>query len=103
MLGDRRLSLCRELTKLNEEVIRTTVSGAMKYYEEKAPRGEYVLILEGASEDEVREEAFWSDMSMEEHTEHYVSLGMTKKDAIKAVASDRGLAKSEVYSEVMKK
>ena len=103
VLGDRRLSLCRELTKLNEEVIRTTVSGAMKYYEEKAPRGEYVLILEGASEDEVREEAFWSDMSMEEHTEHYVSLGMTKKDAIKAVASDRGLAKSEVYSEVMKK
>ena len=103
VLGDRRLSLCRELTKLNEEVIRTTVSGAMKYYEDKAPRGEYVLILEGASEDEVREEAFWSGMSMEEHTEHYVSLGMTKKDAIKAVASDRGLAKSEVYAEVMKK
>ncbi|HBO65115.1 MAG TPA: 16S rRNA (cytidine(1402)-2'-O)-methyltransferase [Clostridiales bacterium] len=103
VLGDRRLSLCRELTKLNEEVIRTTVSGAMKYYEEKAPRGEYVLILEGASEDDVREEAFWSGMSMEEHTEHYISLGMTKKDAIKAVASDRGLAKSEVYAEVMKK
>lgn len=103
VLGDRRLSLCRELTKLNEEIIRTTVSGAIKLYEEKAPRGEYVLILEGASAEEMRADAFWSGMSMAEHTEHYISAGMTKKDAIKAVAADRGLSKSEVYSEVMKK
>lgn len=97
VLGDRKISLCRELTKLNEEIIRTTLSGAIKYYEENEPRGEYVLVVEGCSEAEATKNAFWADMSIEEHLEHYISLGMKKMDATKAVAKDRGVAKNEIY------
>jgi 16S rRNA (cytidine1402-2'-O)-methyltransferase len=99
--GDRKISLCRELTKINEEVIRTTLSGAISYYEEHEPRGEYVLIMEGASQNELKAHAFWADMSVEEHVSHYVSEGMSKNDAIKAVARDRDVAKSEIYNQVM--
>ncbi len=99
--GDRKISLCRELTKINEEVIRTTLSGACAYYEEREPRGEYVLIMEGASKDELKAHAFWADMSVEEHVAHYLAEGMGKNDAIKAVARDRDVAKSEIYNQVM--
>lgn len=99
--GDRKLSLCRELTKLNEEVIRTTIGGACEYYKEHSPRGEYVLIMEGASRDELKSRSFWADMSIEEHVEHYLSQGYSKNDSIKAVARDRGVAKSEIYNQVM--
>jgi len=99
--GDRKISLCRELTKINEEVIRTTLSEAIAYYGEREPRGEYVLIMEGASKEELLLRAFWADMSIEEHVEHYVSEGMSKNDAIKAVARDRDVAKSEIYNAVM--
>ena len=99
--GDRKLSLCRELTKLNEEVIRTTIGGAREYYAEHSPRGEYVLIMEGASNAELKSRAFWADMSVEEHVEHYLGEGLFKNDAIKAVARDRGVAKSEIYNQVM--
>ena len=99
--GERRISLCRELTKINEEVIRTTLENAIAYYEEREPRGEYVLIMEGASKEELLSRAFWADMSIEEHVEHYLSEDMSKNDAIKAVARDRGVAKSEIYSAVM--
>jgi 16S rRNA (cytidine1402-2'-O)-methyltransferase len=99
--GERKISLCRELTKINEEVIRTTLSEAQAYYEEREPRGEYVLIMEGASKEELLSRAFWADMSIEEHVEHYLSEDMSKNDAIKAVARDRGVAKSEIYSAVM--
>lgn len=98
--GDRKIALCRELTKLNEEVIRTTLSGAIKYYQENAPRGEYVLVIEGADEDAVKNDAFWASMSISEHVEYYISQGMKKMDAIKAVAKDRDLPKNEVYKEV---
>lgn len=98
--GDRRISLCRELTKLNEEIIRTTLAAAVKLYSEREPRGEYVLIVEGSDGTESREAAFWHDMTVAEHVGHYVSSGMSKMDAIKACAKDRGVPKNEIYREV---
>jgi hypothetical protein len=102
-LGDRKISLCRELTKLNEEILRTTLSEAVTYYENTAPRGEYVLVIEGASEKEAKEAAFWADMTEREHVSYYTDRGMTKSDAIKQTARDRGVGKSEIYNIVMKK
>lgn len=100
--GDtRRISLCRELTKLNEEVLRMTLSEAVAYYEENAPRGEYVLVVEGAGEGSASDEAFWIDMTVPEHVACYMEQGMTKKDAIKAAAKDRGVPKNEVYQQVL--
>lgn len=96
ILGDRKISLCRELTKLNEEVIRTTILGAINYYKENSPRGEYVLVVEGSLEKQV-ENAFWSNMSIEQHVDFYINQGMKKMDAIKSVAKDRSLPKNEVY------
>ena len=100
--GDsRRISLCRELTKLNEEVLRLTLAEAVAYYEENAPRGEYVLVVEGAGEGSDTAEAFWTSMSIPDHVAHYMKQGMTKKDAIKAAAKDRGVPKNEVYQQVL--
>ena len=93
--GERRISLCRELTKLNEEVLRFTLAEAVKYYSEREPRGEYVLILEGV-EATVAEEDF-SALSPEDHVKRYTDAGMSRKDAIKAAAKDRRMAKSEFY------
>lgn len=101
-LGDRRIALCRELTKLHEEVQRGTVSEMIAHYQEKDPRGEYVLVVEGATE-EKQEEAFWQKLTVSAHVDYYVQTGMTKKEAVKAVAADRGVAKNEIYNEVMKK
>ena len=97
ILGDRKISLCRELTKLNEEVIRTTISGAIAYYEQNEVRGEFVLVVEGASKQELLESEFWANMTIEEHLEHYISSGIKKMDAIKSVAKDRNMPKNEVY------
>ena len=96
---DRKISLCRELTKLNEEVMRTTLGGAKKYYEANDPRGEYVLILEGALEAGVKtsEDNPLLFLSPEEHVKHYESTGLKRMDAIKAAAKDRGMAKSDLY------
>lgn len=96
----RRLSLCREITKIHEEVIRTTVGGAVKLYEDVEPKGEYVLVLEGAKD--VKEEHFWDALTKEQHVAHYVESGMTKNEAIKAAAHDRGIPKSELYAEICK-
>ena len=101
--GNRKISLCRELTKINEEILRFTLEGAIAYYEENIPRGEYVLVMEGASAEEKKENAFWANMSVAAHVEFYVSQDMKKNDAIKAVAKDRGVGKSEIYNQVMKK
>lgn len=98
--GDRKISLCRELTKLNEEINRTTLSEAVKLYSEREPRGEYVLVVDGASAEQAMESAFWADMTLEEHVAHYVNEGKSKMDAIKACAKDRGMAKNEVYKAV---
>ena len=95
ILGERKIALCRELTKLNEEIIRTTLSGAIEYYSANAPRGEYVLVIEGCTVKEANE--FWTDMSIDEHVDFYVKQGMKKMDAIKSVAKDRNVAKNEIY------
>ena len=97
---ERRISLCRELTKLNEEAHRTTLGGAVSYYNEKEPRGEYVLVVEGASEPKKTENPLLS-LSPEEHVQHYINSGMAKMDAIKAAAKDRGVSKSELYKELL--
>ena len=96
--GERRISLCRELTKLNEEIFRTTLSGALEFYAENEPRGEYVLVVSGAEKADTG--AFWKELDERSHVEHYISLGMTKNDAIKAAARDRGVHKNEVYKKL---
>ena len=98
--GSRRIALCRELTKLNEQIERTTLDGAIEIYTAKEPRGEYVLVIEGASES-TESGAFWQEMSIPAHVRHYVETGMSEKDAIKAAAKDRGVHKNEVYSVVV--
>lgn len=100
-LGDRRVSLCRELTKLNEEVTRTTLSTAAAFYETAEPRGEYVLILEGAQSSDA-ENAPWASLSITEHVELYIAEGMSKAEAIKRAAKDRGVPKNVVYNEYVK-
>ena len=98
--ADRKISLCRELTKFNEEIIRTTLGGAVRLYSEKEPRGEYVLVLEGAEEagcKAVTNENPLLSLPPREHVERYIADGMSKMDAIKAVAKERGVPKSEIY------
>ena len=101
--GERRIALARELTKLHEEIIRTTIDGAVEYYSERPPRGEYVIVVEGALEAADEEESpFWSDMSIADHVDKYISEGMSQKDAIKKAAADRNVPKREVYNEYHK-
>lgn len=106
IFGDeRRISLCRELTKLNEEVMRTTLLGACEYYKEHSPRGEYVLVVEGCDENAVQTEESQNllSMSIQEHVQFYIDSGMSKNDAIKKTARDRGVHKNEIYQVVMVK
>ena len=93
---DRKISLCRELTKLNEESHRTTLEGAVSHYKEKEPRGEYVLVIEGGHKAIDTDNPLLS-LSPEEHVSHYEKMGMKRMDAIKAAAKDRGTSKSEFY------
>ena len=97
---DRKIALCRELTKLNEDTERTTLEGAVNIYKEREPRGEYVLVLEGGSGNENDENPLLS-LSPEEHVAHYEKLGMKRMDAIKAAAKDRGMSKSDFYKLVI--
>ena len=99
--GDRRISLCRELTKLNEEILRMTLAQALDYYAERQPRGEYVLVLAGKDGKTGTEDAFWQQMSVPEHVAYYMEQGMEKKEAIKAAAKDRGVQKNEIYQQVL--
>ena len=95
---DRKISLCRELTKLNEEIKRTTLGEAVAFYEANEPRGEYVLVVEGFSGEVVSDEiSQLVALSPEEHVERYESLGMPRMDAIKRAAKDRKMSKSELY------
>ena len=100
VLGDRRITLCRELTKKFETVMPTTFEKALEFYRTEEPRGEYVLVLEGKSPEEKRREemAAWADMSVEEHMAYYESQGMDHKSAMKQVARDRGLGKRDIYA-----
>lgn len=100
VLGDRDVTLCRELTKKFESVMPTTLSKALEYYNAQEPKGEYVLVLRGRSRDEKRREeiAAWESMSIEEHMVHYQEQGMDSKEAMKMVAKDRGVGKREIYA-----
>ena len=99
--GERRVSLCRELTKLNEEVFRTTLADAAAYYADAEPRGEYALILAGAVDCGVQN-APWASLSVAEHVDMYIAEGLPKSDAIKKAAKDRGVPKNVVYNEYVK-
>lgn len=101
VLGDRKITLCKELTKKHENAFLTTISQAMAYYEENDPRGEYVLVIQGKSQQQVVEEEQkkWEEITIEEHMDIYLSKGMAKKEAMKAVAKDRGISKREVYQQ----
>lgn len=94
--ADRRVSLCREMTKIHEEVIRTTLGEAA----ETEPRGEYVLVIEGRNEEEVlsQKQAEFSEISIEEHMQRYLDRGIAKKEAMKLVAADRGVARRDIYN-----
>ena len=98
-LGNRRISLCRELTKVHETVFQTTLQEAVEYYAAQDPRGEYVLVLEGRSMQELKEEQqnTWKEMPLDQHMEHYIRQGMDRKEAMKAVAKDRGVGRRDVY------
>ena len=102
-LGDRPLTLCRELTKKFEEKQKTTLGEAIAYYEEHEPRGEYVLVLAGKSKEQMREEqaARWETISVEEHVASYEARGMSRKEAMKAAAKDRGVSKREIYQALL--
>ncbi len=100
VLGDRCIALCRELTKLNEQILRTTICGAISHYQSTEPRGEYVLVVAG-NDSTVAQDAFWAKMTLEEHVSHYTEQGIKKSDAVKLVAKDRDLPKAEVYDAVM--
>lgn len=103
-LGDRRISICRELTKKHETVFRTTFSEALSFYENEEPRGECVLVIEGKSREEIKKEKeqAWESMSIEEHMEQYFSRGTDRKEAMKLVAKDRGISKRDVYQYLMR-
>lgn len=104
VLGDRRVTLCRELTKKFETILPTTLSQALCMYETQEPRGEYVLVIEGKSlkEQKKEEEANWQSMSIEDHMEIYESQGIDRKAAMKKVAEDRGISKRDVYQYLLK-
>ena len=99
--GDRRITLCREITKIHEEFFRTTFSGAIARYEENPPRGEFVLVIEGKSPLAAEEEKMqqWKDMTISDHVKMYIDRGMAEKDALKATAKDRGVSKRDIYNE----
>ena len=103
-LGDRRITLCRELTKKFEEVMPTTLAESISYYEKEDPRGEYVLVIEGKSlEDKEKEkQTDWQSISIEEHMDLYEKKGLDRKECMKAVAKDRGISKREVYKYLLK-
>lgn len=104
ILGERRLTVCRELTKKHETVFLTTISEAIAYYtEQEEPRGECVLVIEGKSRQETIREAQekWKEMGVEEHVRYYMEQGFEKKEAMKKTAADRGMTKREVYKEML--
>lgn len=98
-LGERKITLCRELTKKHEEAWRTTFSEALETYQTKEPRGEYVIVIEGRSHEEIEQEKQqqWQELSLEEHMQVYEKQGIARKEAMKLVAKDRGISKREVY------
>ncbi len=103
-LGERKITLCRELTKKFETVFPTTFENAICYYEGNEPRGEYVLVIEGKSFQKIQEEKqeVFAQLSIEEHMERYEKQGIDRKEAMKLVAKDRGISKRDVYQHLLK-
>ena len=104
VLGDRNISITRELTKKFEEINQTTLVEAVNKYNEELPRGEYVLIIEGKPLEELRNEEIkrWENISIKEHLDKYINEGLDKKSAMKQVAKDRGTSKREIYNYLIK-
>ncbi len=102
-LGNRKITICRELTKLHETIQLHTLSSAVEYYNNNQPKGEYVLIIDGCSfsELETRKRETWQQISIAEHMDIYLSKGFSKKDSMKRVASDRGIPKHDVYKSLL--
>ena len=101
--SDRKLTVCRELTKKHETAFQTTFSEAIAHYEATEPRGECVLVIEGKSREQIRQEEVnkWEEMSLEEHMDFYTKQGIDRKEAMKRVAKDRGMAKRDVYKALL--
>ena len=102
-IGNRKISICRELTKKHETVFAATMEEALAYYNNHEPKGECVMVIEGKSRDEIRaeEQAHWEEMTIEEHMEYYESQGIDRKEAMKRVAKDRGIGKRDVYKALL--
>lgn len=102
-LGNRKVTVCRELTKKHETAFATTLEAAVSYYESNEPKGECVLVIEGKSREELRQEEVskWEELSIEEHMDYYLQQGIDKKEAMKKVAKDRGIAKRDVYQQLL--
>lgn len=102
-LGNRKISICRELTKKHETVFAATMEEALAYYNNHEPKGECVMVIEGKSRDEIRaeEQAHWEEITIEEHMEYYESQGIDRKEAMKRVAKDRGIGKRDVYKALL--
>ena len=102
-LGNRRITICRELTKRYEEKKLTTIDDALRFYQENEPRGEYVLVIEGKSMQEIEEEQkkSWESMTIEEHMAIYENQGVNHKEAMKLVAKDRGVSKRDIYQALL--
>lgn len=98
-IGNRRITICRELTKKYEEASQSVIDDMIKYYSKNEPKGEFVLVIEGKSiEEKVKEEQdSWLELTVTEHLDYYVNRGMNKKEAMKQVAKDRGISKRDVY------
>ncbi len=102
---NRNITICKELTKKYEDAMHMTMGEAVSYYDKEEPKGEFVLVVEGADAEELekKEQQQWQEMSLERHMELYASQGLTKKEAMKAVAKDRGISKRDVYAALLEK
>ena len=102
-IGNRKITLCRELTKLHETIQQMTLESAMEYYNTTAPKGEYVMVIEGISHRQLEEQSIqeWEKITIQEHMDIYLTQGMDKKSAMKQVAADRGIPKREVYNSLI--
>lgn len=102
-LGNRNATVCRELTKKHETIFKTTLENALKFYKENEPKGECVIVVEGRTFTELKEEsrAEWQKLSIEEHVNMYMEQGLDKKEAMKAAAKDRGVSKQDIYKALL--
>ena len=103
VLGDRNITLCKELTKRFESINRTTLASSVLYYSANTPKGEFVLVIEGKSHEDIIKEkqASFENMTIEEHLKLYLDKGLDKKESMKLVAKDRGVSKRDIYNSLI--